>query len=85
MDLSPSSRFPNGWGNSPTGERVSSYFGDRQAELLDHAVELAHRAGRSFASTRRWVEEEAIEKQPLILMGAAFALGVFTGWLIKRR
>jgi ElaB/YqjD/DUF883 family membrane-anchored ribosome-binding protein len=52
---------------------------------LISAAALAHNAGKRLAEGRRWVETESMEQRPLTTLGVAFALGVFTGWLIKRR
>jgi hypothetical protein len=50
-----------------------------------NAVSVAHGAGKRLAEGRRWVETEAMEQRPLTTLGVAFAVGVLTGWLIKRR
>lgn len=54
-------------------------------EWVETASRYAHEAGRGLAMSRQWIESEAIGKRPLTTLGVAFGLGVFAGWLIKRR
>ncbi len=58
---------------------------DRVEFLLDMATRWAHTAGSRLSITRQWLESEAIVHRPLTTLGIAFGLGVFTGWLVKRR
>jgi len=53
--------------------------------VLGTATRWAHTVGRGLGTARQWVESEAIVNRPLITLGLAFGLGVFTGWLVKRR
>ena len=53
--------------------------------LMETAASWAHSAGAFLGGTRQWVEGQAIAKHPATTLGIAFGLGVFTGWLVKRR
>lgn len=53
--------------------------------VMDAATRAAHGAGKGLGAVRRWVEEEAIGARPLTTLAIAFGLGVFTGWLVKKR
>ena len=53
--------------------------------LIETATRWAHTLVRRMGIGRQWVESEAIGNRPLTTLGVAFSLGVFTGWLIKRR
>lgn len=59
--------------------------GERLEFFLDKATRWAHTVGRYVGATRQWVESEAVGNRPLTTLGIAFGLGVFTGWLVKRR
>ena len=52
---------------------------------LGTATRWAHKVASGLGATRQWIESEAIGDRPLITLGLAFGLGVFTGWLVKRR
>ena len=52
---------------------------------METAARWAHASGRRLGMARHWVETEVIENRPLTTLGVAFGLGVFTGWLVKRR
>jgi hypothetical protein len=58
---------------------------DRLARLMETATSLAHQGGRSLALARNWLTDTALGKYPLTTLGMAFGLGVFAGWLVKRR
>ncbi len=51
----------------------------------DKAMNWAFTAGTQVASAKHWVETEGIKNRTFTTLGVAFGLGVFTGWLIKRR
>ncbi len=65
--------------------KTAETAGDRFGGLIETATRWAHTAGRGLGISRDWIESEAIEHRPLATLGIAFGLGVFTGWLIKRR
>lgn len=58
---------------------------DGFAQFMESAASLAHGAGRGAAMARNWFHEVAIQKYPITTLGMAFSLGVFAGWLVKRR
>jgi len=75
-----------GFSPDPQAEtRVDHGQVERFELFLDSATRWAHTAGRRLGATRQWVESEAIGSRPLTTLGIAFGLGVFTGWLVKRR
>ena len=55
------------------------------AFAMDAATRAAHGMGKGLGAARSWVEEEAIGVRPLTTLAVAFGLGVFTGWLVKKR
>jgi hypothetical protein len=57
----------------------------RLGPLVESAGQWAREAGKRLAVARRWVENEAMVKQPITTLSVALGLGVITGWLIKRR
>ena len=70
----------------PQGEAGATEARAAQSEpFLDKATRWAHTAGRGLATGREWIETEGIERRPLTTLSVAFALGVLTGWLVKRR
>jgi len=58
---------------------------DRFARFMGSATTLAHQGGRGLALARNWITDTALGKYPLTTLGMAFSLGVFAGWLVKRR
>jgi hypothetical protein len=70
----------------PHGETLVAQGQDPRFEFsLDTATRWAHAVGRGLGTARHWIESEAMENRPLTTLGVAFGLGVFTGWLVKRR
>ncbi len=68
-----------------TAPRVEHGQGERYELSLESAMRWAHEAGKGLGVARRWVEVQAIGNRPLTTLGIVFGLGVFTGWLVKRR
>jgi hypothetical protein len=58
---------------------------DRFARLMETATLLAHQGGRGLALARNWLTDTSLGRYPLTTLGMAFGLGVFAGWLVKRR
>ena len=82
--MTTSDRF--GFAPDLQAETRSEYgLGERLEFLLNTATRWGRTVGRYLGDTRQWVESEAIGNRPLTTLGIAFALGVFTGWLVKRR
>ena len=69
----------------PAKTAVGHDLEERFEFVLDTATRWAHTVGRHLGASRRWVESEGIGNRPLTTLGIAFGVGVFTGWLIKRR
>jgi hypothetical protein len=69
----------------PAKTETKNGSGGRFKFSLDTATDLAHNAGGYLAATRNWFESEAMRNRPLTTLGLAFGLGVFAGWLVKRR
>ncbi len=75
-----------GFTAEPQAETRIDHGGVERLDLfLDSATRWAHAVGRRLGGTRRWIESEAIGHRPLTTLGITFGLGVFTGWLVKRR
>lgn len=71
------------WPGSPGGSASSAQ--NTYDRLVETATDAAVQAGRGAAVGRRWLEEEAIGKRPVATLLTTFALGVITGWIVKRR
>jgi hypothetical protein len=68
-----------------TAQRRAPAAEERLDRVIESAAYLAQGAGRGVSVVRHWLETEAFETHPYTMLGIAFGLGVFTGWLIKRR
>jgi len=58
---------------------------DGFARFMGSATYLAHEAGQGVGLARHWLSDTALGKYPITTLGMAFGLGVFAGWLVKRR
>jgi ElaB/YqjD/DUF883 family membrane-anchored ribosome-binding protein len=82
--MTTSDRF--GFTPALQAEPKVEYGQDERLEFFwKTAARWGHTVGRWLGATRQWVESEAIGNRPLTTLGIAFGLGVFTGWLVKRR
>jgi hypothetical protein len=82
--MTPLDRF--GLATGPqAGTTSKSAQEEPMAFAVDAATRAAHTVGKSLGAARRWVESEAIGVRPLTTLAVAFGLGVFTGWLVKKR
>ncbi len=71
--------------DSPKVTKMTPNTGVSSSMSVETAMEWAHSVGQRFGIARHWIETQAIEKQPLATLGVVFGLGVFAGWLVKRR
>ncbi len=67
------------------GTRIDHGRVERLDLFVDSATRWALAVGGGLGGTRQWIESEAIGNRPLTTLSIAFGLGVFTGWLVKRR
>ncbi len=82
--MAPLDRFVLATGPQ-SGTTAASGQEEHLAFAMDAATRAAHGAGKGLGAARRWVEEQAIGVRPLTTLAVAFGLGVFTGWLVKKR
>jgi hypothetical protein len=68
-----------------TAGRPSRDTDNNLARFLESANFLAHEGGQGLALIRNFITDTAMAKYPLTTLGMAFSLGVFAGWLVKRR
>jgi hypothetical protein len=68
-----------------TETRVEYGQDERFEFFLNTATCWGQTVSRHLGAIRQWVESEAIGNRPITTLGIAFGLGVFTGWLVKRR
>jgi ElaB/YqjD/DUF883 family membrane-anchored ribosome-binding protein len=59
-------------------------LGSRTEALKEQTLELAAVAREKLAGGGAWVKDYAT-KEPVKALGIALGVGVFLGWLIKRR
>jgi hypothetical protein len=80
--MAGANRFTLGIG-SPEQNATTGGYGLEAA--IAAISRLAREGGEQLTAGRHWVETTALVKRPLMTLSAAFALGVITGWLVKRR
>ena len=82
--MTPTERF----GLSPDAQAGIKLKNGQEEPLefaLGAATRMAHTMGSGLGAARNWVESKAIAARPLTTLAVAFGLGVFTGWLVKKR